>query len=184
MERRLLVIGMVVAGGLALFIGGAQILGASPPGDPLPPEKQALEDLASANRVAGHPADEAADPGRPLVLQTDAPAPVGLLGVLDAPISGSEFTPTNACAGWIGGEYVRVWAGAPSQTPKDGLLLVIRQAGSNGRPDSDAPAARSLVALPLVGGPPRIQAIEKNQLVIANPDGSTVRFDLASGDVN
>jgi hypothetical protein len=182
--RLLVISGAVLTGGLTVVLASAQILSAGLPTDVLPPSKQALVDMEQANRSAGHPPDKAQDPGGPLILQTDEPAPVGLLGVLDAPISGSEFTATNAWAGWVAGEYVRVWVGAPSEAPAKGLLLMIRQAGSNGSPTWNGLATTSLIAVPLRGGPPRIQSAANDRLLIASPAGSTVLFDVSAGVFN
>ena len=90
---------VAVASGCA--IGGAGTL---------PSEKVALESFAAASQSAAPRADKSTDPGRPIVIQTDPPPDVGLLGQVNAPAPGGVFTPTNAWAGWIDAStFVQVW---------------------------------------------------------------------------
>src|SRR5438552_2892810 len=86
----------VAAAAVALAVSaGGLISAAEPTANNLPAEKQALEDAAASFRATAPKGDKAHDPGRPLDAQTDGPPDTGLLGAFNAPISGSEFTPTN-----------------------------------------------------------------------------------------
>ena len=180
MNRRIARAGALAAVVIGTTLAAAGVLASAPASDPLPPEKQAFENFANANRLAGSPHDKAADKGAPLVIQTDAPPITGLIDVLDAPISGEAFTPTNAWAGWIDATYVRVWVGGPPDDPATGLVLVIRRPGSNGQIDYSASGDQSLLPVP-IDGPLKIESVDGSDLVIAGPSGKAVWFDATSG---
>jgi hypothetical protein len=175
----------MLAGGLAacaLTVGvGATSLLAGNPNQSLPPGKQALVDAADAFQRGGVPADKSKDRGQPLVVQEDPPPPTGMLGPVGAPMPGTVFTTTNAWAGWVSATtYVVVYAGAPSDNPANGLLLVVGQTGAGGRLDPDAESDGKLVTPPLPGGPLKIVRFDPGQLVIANQGGQEFLFDPAS----
>lgn len=147
----------------------------------LPPTKQALEDAAASYRATAPKADKAADPGRPVDTQTDGPPETGLLGAFNAPISGTEFTPENAWAGWINAKtYVQVWAGYSPEAPDIGLVFIVRRSGSNGRLDDGEPPAGSLVNAPKGDGPLEIVRAVGTKLIMADAQGRQAQFDTAS----
>jgi hypothetical protein len=165
----------------ALTLGVGFSLAAAPVSQ-LPPEKQALIDYANSVRLGGTPGNKAKDAGRPLVVQVD-PAPVtGLLGGVQAPISGGQFTTNNAWAGWVNSTtYVITYAGAPSGDPTRGMIFIERHGGNAGVLDSAVDPVSSLVAAPAVGGPLQILRVDGNELVVGNPGGREFRFNPLTG---
>ena len=150
----------------------------------LPPEKAALESFAAAFQSAAPRADKSSDPGRPLVIQTDSPPDVGLLGQFNAPAPGGVFTPTNAWAGWIDAKtYVQVWAGDQPEFGGGGLIMVMRRpgVGDGAHLDPNAEPTASYVPPPTKGGPLTIAAVRDGRLVIRNPKGTEFLFDPAAG---
>lgn len=165
---------------LALSATAVAVVACSGPASDLPPEKQALESFAAAQQSSGPAADKSADPGGPLIVQTDPPPLVGLLGQVTAPISGSVFTPTNAWAGWVDqSTYVQVYAG--DSPAAGGLMFVLRRKGSGGQLDPNASPATRFVPPPESGGPLVIVRVESDRLIVANQQGDEFRFDPASG---
>jgi hypothetical protein len=164
---------------LALVLAAASAIGlsgcAGPPSD-LPSEKQALESFALAQRSSGPRADKSTDPGRPVDGQVDPPPAVGLLGQVNAPISPTEFTPTNAWAGWIDATtYVQVFAGdAPTG---GGRMFVMRRTGHAGHLDADSSPTATFVPPPESGGPLSIVRVDGTRLVVANQHGVEFSFD-------
>ena len=164
---------------LTLVLGAASALGlsacAAPPSD-LPSEKQALESFALAQRSSGPVADKSTDPGRPVGGQVDPPPAVGLLGQVNAPISSTEFTPTNAWAGWIDATtYVQVFAGG--SPAGGGRMFVMRRTGHAGHLDADSSPTATFVAPPEPGGPLSIVRVDGTRLVVANQHGVEFSFD-------
>lgn len=164
---------------LALVLAAVSAMGLTacggPPGD-LPSEKQALESFALAQRSSRPAADKSTDPGRPVDGQVDSPPAVGLLGQVNAPISSTEFTPTNAWAGWIDATtYVQVFAGdAPAG---GGRMFVMRRTGHAGHLDADSSPIATLVLPPEPGGPLSIVRVDGTRLIVANQHGVEFRFD-------
>jgi hypothetical protein len=164
----------LVLAGIAL----ALIACAGPASD-LPSEKQAQESFALAQRSSGPVADKSTDPGRPVVVQVDPPPAVGLLGQVNAPVSGSEFTPTNAWAGWIDPTtYVQVFAG--DSPAGGGRMFVLRRTGHGGHLDADSSPTASFVLPPEPGGPLDIVRVEGTKLIVANHHGREFSFDPVS----
>jgi hypothetical protein len=170
---------------LILASTGGGLVSCGAPASELPPAKQALETFASEFRSNASKADKSSDPGRPLVDQTDPPPATGLLGQVNAPISGSVFTPTNAWAGWVDtNTYVQVYAGdSPGQSGR-GLMFVVRRAGSDGHLDSESSPSTQFVSPPEPGGPLEIVRVEGSELIVSNPQGHEFRFDPASAVFN
>jgi len=174
-----------VAIGVAALALAATSIGiisaASPAAEKLPAEKQALVDAAASFRANAPKGDKAHDPGRPVDTQTDGPPETGLLGAFNAPISGTEFTPKNAWAGWTdAGTYTQVWAGSSPSDPGNGLVFVVRRHGSSGILDDSVAPAPTLIKSPAVGGPLQIVRVDGSELIVANPGGREFRFNPAS----
>jgi len=111
---------------LATVASGCAVGGA----DTLPPEKAAIASAAAALQSTAPRADKSTDPGRPVVIETDPPPEVGMLGQVNAPAPGGIFTPTNAWAGWVDAKtYIQVWAGDQPEYGGGGLMLVMRRPG-------------------------------------------------------
>ena len=164
---------------LVVVLAAAGVIGlsacAGPPSD-VPSEKQALESFALAQRSSGPAADKSTDPGRPVDGQVDPPPAVGLLGQVNAPISSSEFTPTNAWAGWIDATtYVTVFAG--DSPASGGRMFVMRRTGHAGHLDADSSPRVTFVPPPQPSGPLSIVRVEGTRLIIANQDGTEFSFD-------
>jgi hypothetical protein len=148
---------------------------AAPPSD-LPSEKQALESLALAQRSSGPVADKSTDPGRPVDGQVDPPPAVGLLGQVNAPISSTEFTPTNAWAGWIDATtYVTVFAG--DSPTAGGRMFVLRRTGHAGHLDAESSPRATFVPPPQPSGPLSIARVEGTRLIVSTQDGVEFSFD-------
>ena len=155
---------------------------ANPARDPLPPEKQAQVDAAASLRVSARRADKANDPGRPIAAQADTPPETGLVGLVNAPISGSLFTPQNAWAGWTSATtFTQVWAGAAPGDAGHGLVFVVRRMGDGHILDEGSSPVTVLVAAPAIGGPLKIVRVENGNLVIANPGGHEFTFNPVTG---
>jgi hypothetical protein len=147
----------------------------------------ACGDSASCTGVGSYPrppADKSTDPGGPIVIQTDPPPEVGLLGQVNAPAPGGVFTPTNAWAGWIDAStFVQVWAGDQPEFGGGGLMMVMRRPGigDGAHLDPNGEPAASYVPPPTKGGPLTIVAVQDGNLVIRNPKGTDFLFDPAAG---
>jgi hypothetical protein len=176
---RLIAIGAAI---LVLALTGIGVItAANPPVEKLPADKQALEDAAAAFRAKAPKGDKAHDPGRPVDTQTEGPPETGLLGAFNAPVSGTEFTPTNAWAGWTDANtYTQVWAGNSPKDPGHGLVFVVRRHGANGILDDSVAPVPALIKQPAAGGPLRIVRVEGDELIVANPGGHEFRFKPAS----
>jgi hypothetical protein len=176
---RLVAIGVAT---LALAATGMSVISAAgPPADKLPAEKQALEDAAASLRANAPKGDKAHDPGRPVDTQAEGPPDTGLLGAFNAPISGTEFTPKNAWAGWTDAStYIQVWAGNSPTDPGNGLVFVVRRHGANGILDDSVAPVPALIKAAAAGGPLHIVRVEGDQLIVANPAGREFRFNPAS----
>lgn len=156
----------------------AGLISCGGPTNRLPPEKQALETFAAQFQSNAPGADKSADPGRPLVIQTDPPPVTGLLGRVNAPIEGGIFAPTSAWAGWVNTTtYAVVYAGDSPDHPGRGLMFVVRRTGSDGHLDPGASLSTLLVSAPTPGGPLEIVRVEAGELVVVNPEGHESRFD-------
>lgn len=157
------------------------ISAASPAADKLPADKQALEDAAANFRANAPKGDKAHDPGRPVDTHTDGPPETGLLGAFNAPVSGSEFTPKNAWAGWTdAGTYTQVWVGNSPGDPGNGLVLVVQRRGASGILDDSVAPVPTLIKSPAIGGPLRIVRVDGSELIVANPGGREFRFNPAT----
>ncbi|MFZ5854019.1 MAG: hypothetical protein ACOYXS_05855 [Chloroflexota bacterium] len=179
-SRRLAPLGVIGTIALSLFAAG-QLAAASPRKDQLPPEKQAMEQRIERDQAQAAPANKATDNGGPLILQTDAPPVVGLGGAIDAPISGSEFIPSGAWAGWTkGGDYVQVWVGARPDEQDRGLLFVLRHVGNGNAIARDQMPTGRLIPVP-IPGPLSISSVDRDELVIRNPAGTETRFSPEAG---
>jgi hypothetical protein len=163
-------------------IAAVGLLDAAGPKDTLPPEKQALVDYANAVQRGGVAGDKSKDSNRPLITQVDAPPRLGMLGAAQAPTPGGIFSTNNAWAGWVSPTlFVIVYAGAPSDDPGRGLILVQRRSGSNGVLDAGAEETGGIVAAPAIGGPLQIVRIENGEVIVANPGGREFRFNPLTG---
>ena len=115
---------------IALMLLSAAIVATCAPVAALPSQKAAMESRAAAIRSSAPVGDKSSDPGRPVIDQTDPPPEVGLLGNVNAPVSGAIFMPTNEWAGWIDpAMYVQVWAGSKGDGTGTGMVFVIRRRG-------------------------------------------------------
>ena len=170
------VVALMVAVASGCTIGGAGTV---------PSEKVALESFAAASQSAAPPrADKSTDPGRTIVIQTDPPPEVGLLGKVNAPAPGGVFTPANEWAGWIDpSTFVQVWAGDQPEFGGGGLMMVMRRPGigDGAHLDPNAEPVASYVPPPTKGGPLTIVAARDGNLVIRNPKGTEFLFDPAAG---
>jgi hypothetical protein len=160
--------------------GATQLLAATPQIDPLPPAKQAFEDRLDALRNSVAAADgsisaKSKDAAAPLILQVEEPPVLGLLEGLDAPISGTIFSPTNAWAGWVSGNYVRIWAGAPADDQAHALLFIVSRPADGTNIDWSTASDATLLAVP-IPGPVSIRAVESGVMILANPAGAVIRF--------
>lgn len=170
-----------VVAALLLVSSGGGLISCGAPASELPPAKQALETFAAEFRSSAPRADKASDSGRPLVDQTDPPPDTGLLGHVNAPVSGSVFTPTNEWAGWVDATtYVQVYAGHSPGQPGPGLMFVVRRAGSDGHLDPESSPSTQFVSPPEPGGPLEIVRVDGSELIVSNPQGQEFRFDPAS----
>ena len=175
-------LGAIGAVTLVLALTGIGVISAAdPPAEKLPADKQALEDAAAALRATAPKGDKAHDPGRPVNTQTEGPPETGLLGPFNAPVSGTEFTPKNAWAGWTNATtYTQVWAGDSPRDPGHGLVFVVRRRGANGILDDSLAPVPALIKAPAAGGPLRIVRVEGDELIVANPGGHEFRFNPAT----
>lgn len=163
----------VVAAGL--------VMAANPSGSQLPANKQALENYAASFRADAPAADKGKDPGRPVAAETDSPPDTGLLGPVNAPVAGEEFTPSNAWAGWTDAQtYTQVYAGGSPLHPGWGVMLVIRRPGNDPYLDPAGEPVMSYVPPPAVGGPLTILRVDGSGLIVANPGGHEFRFNPAT----
>ncbi len=152
----------------------------------LPADKQAIADAQRQRQLTAPRGNKAADPGRPAVNTAVAAeqAPVGMLGTLNAPVSGQQFTPTNAWAGWTSDTtYMMVWAGYATDDTGAGLVFVISRPGSGGAVDDTAPVASVLFTPSGTSGPLKIVSASANILVLADSNGHTVNFDPTTAPV-
>ncbi len=186
MSRMHEVIGKSQRRGLALVFATAALsvtataLYASVQTDPLPPAKAAIEDFAASNRAAGQaravpkPAQDVPVPGA-----TDAPPITGIIQDMDAPISGTDFQPTNAWGGFLNGRFIRVYAGVAPDRPTQGLLFMISAPvdRSGGIVDWDR-ATQALIATPGAEGPVRIAAAAGSRLRLVSESGGILDFDV------
>jgi hypothetical protein len=177
-----IVIAVLIALGVAVIT--THVVRGGPPEPPggiaaYPPAKQTFESqLATREVPRGSPAprNRAAVP-----LQTPPPLPV-ITGIIE---SGQSYitgmSVTNQWAGVIGGERVRVYAGAPSpgwgrDDPAQGLLVV-----ETDSPDGYTPTRHGGKYLtPHLDGALRITSAQGNQLTLRAIDGRTFTFDAAS----
>jgi len=175
---------LIAAAGTGLLLAGAAtgILVAARPADRLPVAKQAIEDFAARHRAIAPKADKRRDPGRPLIVQGDAPPETGILGAVGAPMPGGVFTPSNAWAGWTTPTtFVQVYAGASPDHPGTGLVLVVRRTGVNGHLDPTVAPVTSFVRAPAAaGGPLRIVRVSGPDLILANRGGHELVFRPAT----
>jgi aminopeptidase S len=162
--------------------------GAAPPAataaPDLPAEKQAIADALRQRQATAPRGDKAHDPGRPAPAPVAEQAPVGMLGALNAPVSGSLFTPTSAWAGWAGTTtYYLVWAGYATDSPGTGLVFVERRSGSAGSLDDTLPSATALVTPAGVSGAVRIVGASGTVLTLADASGAMASFNPATAPV-
>jgi hypothetical protein len=162
-------------------VDSVSAIGTFPTIEQLPPEKKALQDAAAAFTNSGAPGDKSKDPGRPLVIQVDPAPATGMLGPVQAPTSGAIFSTTNAWAGWLDeSTFVIVYAGAPSDDPTKGLVMIVRWTGSKGLLHPDVEPSGNIVSAPVIGGPLRIVRIDNGEVIVTNPNGREFRFDPRS----
>jgi hypothetical protein len=163
-------------------VAAGAMAAANPTRDQLPPEKQAQVDAAASLRVSAPRADKSNDPGRPIAAPADTSPETGLVGAVNAPISGSLFTPQNEWAGWTSATtFTQVWAGAAPGDTGHGLVFVVRRSGDGRLLDDESAPITSLVEAPAIGGPLKIVRVENGNLVIANPGGHEFIFNPATG---
>lgn len=149
-------------------------------------DKQAIQDALHQRQLTAPRGNKTADPGRPAANAAVAPeqAPVGMLGALNAPVSGQQFTPTNAWAGWTNStRYTMVWAGYATDDTSQGLVFVIRRSGSDGAVDHSAPPVSVLYTPSGTVGALKIVGASANILDLADSGGQTVKFDPTTAPV-
>jgi hypothetical protein len=172
---------LAAAIGICTPFTAASLMAAAAPRNDLPAEKQAQIDAAKAHRLAGRPADKAADAGRPHIIQSDEPAATGLLGPVSAPIAGEAFTPANAWAGWVETQtYVQVYAGTSPSNPGQGLLFVVRRHGHQPNADPVGTPQGRTITVSRSGGPVHIVRSDGGRIVVRNSGGHEFRFNPAT----
>jgi hypothetical protein len=109
---------------------------------------------------------------------TVAPLPTGLFQTGQAPFSSRLYKIENQWQGVIGSELIRVYAGAKTADPSQGVLVIL----TNDVKDlSDrTPQSGGLVLSPGRSGGFRIVSAEGTRLTLTNPGGQTFVFDVAT----
>lgn len=178
---------MVALGAAAILVlaTASFMVAAKPAGDALPPEKQALEDMAAAHRANAPKPNKSNDGGRSAVMAAavpDEPPDTGLLGPVNAPVPGGMFTPANAWADWTDATtYTQVYAGDSPDNPGKGVVVIVRRPGADLLLTAGAAPTITSISPPVAGGPLRIMRVEIGKLIIVNPAGREFRFDPATG---
>lgn len=167
--------------GVVLVLAAAGLLAAAQPsGGGLPPEKQALEEAARLHRLQAPVRDKATDagPAAGAAGAADEWVPeTGMLGAVNAPVPGSQFTTTSAWAGWLTPTtYVIVHAGGPSANVAAGAVFIERIEGAGGRISSRSAPVRSLVRAAGAGGPLTVVRVEAGVVIVATPSGRELRL--------
>jgi hypothetical protein len=166
---------------LALLVASCALV----PHRTLPDEKAAMESAAAVLRSSAPRAEKSSDAHGPDVVETDPPPEVGLFENVNAPASGSVFTPSNEWSGWIDAStFVQVWAGEQPDRGGSGVLMVMRRpgVGDGSHLDPDRPSVQTYVLPPTSGGRLTITRVrDRGVLVIRDPKGQEFEFDAVTG---
>jgi hypothetical protein len=159
-----------------LLAGAAVAIALAACAGQLPSEKSALESFAAEHRDNAPTNAKQDDPGRPAAGPADEPPDTGLLGKVNAPVSGGVFTPSNAWAGWTDPTtYTQVFAGIDPDSGK-GMVFVVRRPGADGVLTPDAEPMTTFISPPGVGGALQIVRVDGDELVVVNPAGTEFHF--------
>lgn len=144
---------------------------------PLPPEKQAIEDQYDKERAAGAQNPAPRNPNAPYPIVHDPPFQTGIIECSAGIAGGSseEFTVQGCWQGIVNGVKTRVYTGAEGSAldPQQGIVIVAP------RPVFPAEGNRSRVLTPVKGGAVGIVAAQDNILTLVTETGSYVlTFDV------
>lgn len=178
----------------------------------LPPQKQAILDksaadgaTAVANRKPGMLATGVAHSTEVAIkLQTPQPTPTIITGIQDiqlSPFNSEEALVENRWQGFIGGQFVRVYAGRLTADSEQGFVAIERGLADSGKgyliqpsasavlvaPDGTPIAAGDISShtlqkylTPRKGGTVRIVSVDGLRLTLTSKSGKTFIFDLGS----
>lgn len=154
--------------------------------EPLPPEKAALEARIAQDRAEGlararpKPADPSVE--RPAPERDPAP-PTGVIEEISPPVPASRYLLENGWQDLLGSDLVSVYAGASTDDPAQGVVLVLTMAWEHAR---NAPVADTgqlaLTAYPTPSreGSVRVTGARGPLLLLQAASGARFTFNVAS----